>query len=137
MVDAINKVGYHHPHKGPGRGFKIEQIKRMFSRFIRYIQDTRREMAHVSWPTRAQTMGFTIMVLAISVFIALYLSVFDYGFTQGLRATLEHAPRFTGQSAVQVNTTPNVETTTDGNSGATTQSVPQFTATPIVDGESN
>lgn len=70
----------------------------MASRFIRYVQDTRREMAHVSWPTRMQTMGFTAMVIVLSLLVALYLSAFDSIFTQGLKATIEHAPRFIGIS---------------------------------------
>lgn len=62
--------------------------------FFQYIKDTRREMSHVSWPTRTQTIGFTIMVVIISILVALYLSVFDVIFTRGLQAALEHAPRF-------------------------------------------
>ena len=107
----------------------------MFSRFIRYVQDTRREMAHVSWPTRAQTIGFTIMVLAISIFVAVYLSIFDYGFTQGLRSLLEHAPRFSNASAVQVSTQPVTDTTTG--SDTQTQGAPEFTVTPNVDTSSS
>ena len=77
------------------------------------------------------------MVLAISLFVAVYLSVFDYGFTQGLRAMLEHSSRFTGQSAIEVNT----ETPSDGTTTETTntdgETLPEFTATPVVDESSN
>lgn len=103
----------------------------MFSRFARYVQDTRREMAHVSWPTRAQTVGFTIMVLGISVFVAIYLSIFDFGFTQGLRAMLEYAPQFTESSSIEVTT--DASATTSATSSTDTGSLPEFTVTPIVD----
>lgn len=41
-------------------------------------------MKHVSWPTRRQAMAFTAIVIAISVFVALLLGLFDYIFTLGI-----------------------------------------------------
>ena len=49
--------------------------------FIDYLKDTRAELRHVAWPTRTQTIVFTVLVVAISVFVSLYLGVFDYLFT--------------------------------------------------------
>lgn len=49
--------------------------------FIQYLKDTRAELRHVAWPTRTQTAVFTGLVVAISIFISLYLGVFDYLFT--------------------------------------------------------
>ncbi|HET8581560.1 MAG TPA: preprotein translocase subunit SecE [Candidatus Paceibacterota bacterium] len=98
----------------------------MASRFVRYIQDTRREMAHVSWPTRAQTVAFTLIVVAISLFVAIYLSVFDAAFSSGVRAALDHAPRFGNSPAAAVGTTPSTATT------SATGTVPAFNAAPDV-----
>ncbi len=47
-----------------------------------YIKETRAEMKHVSWPTKQQTLIFTIIVIAISVFVSVYLGFFDYLFTK-------------------------------------------------------
>ena len=49
--------------------------------FIDYLKDTRAELRHVAWPTQTQTIVFTVLVVAISVFVSLYLGVFDYLFT--------------------------------------------------------
>ena len=38
------------------------------------------EMKHVSWPTRRQTVAYTGIVVAISLFVAFYLGLFDYVF---------------------------------------------------------
>jgi len=38
-------------------------------------------MKHVSWPSRNQTIIYTIVVIAISLFTALYLGAWDYLFT--------------------------------------------------------
>jgi preprotein translocase SecE subunit len=49
-----------------------------------YLKDTRTELRHVAWPTRTQTIVYTILIFAISVGVALYLSFFDLLFTQGI-----------------------------------------------------
>ena len=48
---------------------------------IEYIKDTKGEMKHVSWPTKSQAIGYTMIVLVLSVALALYLGLFDYIFT--------------------------------------------------------
>jgi preprotein translocase SecE subunit len=51
------------------------------SSFIEYIKDAKGEFAHVSWPTRRQAAGFTILVIVLSLATALYLGAFDTLFT--------------------------------------------------------
>ncbi len=48
---------------------------------IQYLKDVRAEMKHVSWPTRSQTIIYTIVVIAISLATAVYLGLFDYLFS--------------------------------------------------------
>ena len=50
-------------------------------RLINYFKDTRSEMNHVSWPSREQTINFTIIVLGFSVLVGLLLGVFDFAFS--------------------------------------------------------
>ena len=45
---------------------------------ITYLKDTQGELKHVSWPTRGQAIGFTIVVVLVSVFVSFYLGFFDY-----------------------------------------------------------
>ena len=54
------------------------------SKITDYITETRGGLKRVTWPTRAQTVGYTILVILISVFVALFLGLFDYIFTFGL-----------------------------------------------------
>lgn len=49
--------------------------------FIQYIKDTQSELKHVSWPTRAQSFGFTALVIVISLVVAAYLGALDEFFT--------------------------------------------------------
>lgn len=50
-----------------------------------YIRDTKAELRHVSWPTRKQAIAYTLLVVAISVAVSLYLGFFDALFTEGLK----------------------------------------------------
>lgn len=52
---------------------------------IKYIQETRAELKHVSWPTRKQTVQFTVLTILISLVTAALLGVFDYGFDELLQ----------------------------------------------------
>lgn len=54
----------------------------MINRFVNYVKDTKGELKHVSWPTRQQTIIFTIIVILISLFVATYLGLFDFIFTK-------------------------------------------------------
>jgi preprotein translocase subunit SecE len=51
------------------------------NRFVNYIKDTRGELAHVSWPTRSQSIVFTAVVILVSVLTAAFLGFFDYLFS--------------------------------------------------------
>jgi len=53
-------------------------------KIIEFIKETRVEMKHVVWPTKKQTIVFTIVVIVISVLVAYTLGAFDSLFTSGL-----------------------------------------------------
>jgi len=70
--------------------------------FLQYLKDTRGELRHVAWPTRLQTIVYTIIVILLSFFIALYLGLFDYIFTTGLRNVVETLPAKTAIPPVTI-----------------------------------
>lgn len=51
-----------------------------FQRFLDYIRSTKLEVKNVTWPTRAETLRFTLLVLAVSALIAAYLGLLDFFF---------------------------------------------------------
>jgi len=55
---------------------------------IKYLKDTKAEMAHVTWPTRKQTIAYTVAVIIISVLVAYFLGAFDFIFSQGIKAII-------------------------------------------------
>ncbi len=50
-----------------------------------YLNETRVEMKHVVWPSRKQTVVFTVVVIVISLAVAYSLGAFDSLFTSGLQ----------------------------------------------------
>ncbi len=56
--------------------------------FIQYLKDTKTELTHVAWPTKKQTTIFTILVIILSLFVAVYLGVFDFLFTKLLNLVI-------------------------------------------------
>ena len=52
---------------------------------INYVKETRGELKHVSWPTKKQAVTYTVVVILLSLGIALYLGLFDYIFSQGVK----------------------------------------------------
>lgn len=43
-----------------------------------YLKDVRAELHHVSWPSRRLTIMYTIVVIALSVAVGIYLGLLDY-----------------------------------------------------------
>ena len=49
-------------------------------KFISFLQDVRKELGKVAWPTGAQTTRYTAIVIAVSIVVALFLGLLDFGF---------------------------------------------------------
>lgn len=47
---------------------------------IRYFRETRAELRKVTWPTREQAIRLTLIVLAVTMFMAILLGAIDYIF---------------------------------------------------------
>jgi preprotein translocase subunit SecE len=58
------------------------------SKITEYLKETKTELSHVSWPTRRQAAIFTVVVVAVSVITAFYLSVFDFIFHAILKSVI-------------------------------------------------
>jgi preprotein translocase subunit SecE len=51
----------------------------MSNGFTRYLYESYIELRKVTWPTRQQTWQLTLVVLAMSAFVAILLGLFDLG----------------------------------------------------------
>ena len=60
----------------------------MFQKLTNYLKDVKLEMRKVEWPTRKEWVRHTIMVIAVTLVVAVILSVFDLLFTGILKNIL-------------------------------------------------
>jgi preprotein translocase SecE subunit len=54
----------------------------------KYFRDTFAEMKQVAWPTKSQTLKYTVLVVAISAVVAVFLAGFDYVFSLAVNAVV-------------------------------------------------
>lgn len=56
----------------------------MANKLISYLKESKEELAKVQWPTQKETIHYTIIVLGVSFFTALFLGVTDFGLNKVL-----------------------------------------------------
>lgn len=49
------------------------------NKLIKYIRDSRTELKKVVWPSKKDTRNHTLMVISISLAVAAFLGLIDYG----------------------------------------------------------
>lgn len=54
------------------------------NKLVAYLQGSREELAKVVWPDRKTTTNHTIIVIALSLFVAIVLGAVDYLLSQAL-----------------------------------------------------
>lgn len=52
---------------------------------IKFIKEVRTELLKVTWPTRADTIRLTLIVVGISFLVGIYLGVLDFLFAEMLK----------------------------------------------------
>lgn len=49
-----------------------------------FVKETKSELKKVNWPTKEQTMQYTMVVIGVSVAVMVFLGALDYAFTFAL-----------------------------------------------------
>ena len=60
----------------------------MFEQIKQYFKEVRVEMAKVKWPTKSDTINYTIVVIGVSLAVAAFLGALDYIFSLGFNVFL-------------------------------------------------
>jgi preprotein translocase subunit SecE len=61
----------------------------MSNRLVEYLKSSKVELKKVSWPTKKETMKFTLIVIGMSAFVAVFLGALDLIFSKGLTFLLK------------------------------------------------
>jgi len=51
----------------------------LFSKFIQFVREAKTELKKVKWPTRKELMASTAVVIVLSLLVAFYLGLIDFG----------------------------------------------------------
>ena len=49
-------------------------------RITQFLKEVRHELSKVSWPTKKQMISYTLIVIGLSLFLALFLGLLDFIF---------------------------------------------------------
>jgi len=56
-------------------------FKNIPTKIVTFLKEVRLEMKKVNWPTRQQTIRYTLIVIGVSVAVAAFLGTIDFIFT--------------------------------------------------------
>lgn len=56
-------------------------MTKMFSKIKNFLMEVKSEMKKVSWPTRKETLKYTLAVIGVSVVLAAFFGGLDYTLT--------------------------------------------------------
>jgi len=57
------------------------KIKSIPSKITTFLKEVRLEMKKVNWPTRQETLRYTLIVIGVSIVVAVFLGGIDFIFT--------------------------------------------------------
>jgi preprotein translocase subunit SecE len=67
----------------------VAKEKNVIDKSLQFLREVKVELKKVTWPSRKQTMGSTVVVLVIVAIISLFLGVVDAGLSGLIRAVLQ------------------------------------------------
>ncbi len=67
----------------------MDKFKIYFEQAIQFFREVKVELQKVTFPTRQETVGSTIVVLVLTVIMAVYLGFSDWALARIVRALLQ------------------------------------------------
>jgi len=56
-------------------------LEKVMNKLTTYIKESVEEMKKVTWPTKKETYQYTLLIIVISLSMALFIGLLDYGFS--------------------------------------------------------
>lgn len=63
--------------------------KNFWGKTVQFLREVKIELKKVTWPSRKQTIGSTVVVIILVLIISLFLGVVDIGLTKLVRVVLQ------------------------------------------------
>jgi len=61
----------------------------IFSKISNYIRESIAELKKVTWPTKKQTVNYTLLIIGISLAVAFFIGVVDYILSLGVEQVIK------------------------------------------------
>ena len=61
----------------------------VFTRSVQFLREVKIELKKVTWPSRKQTMGSTLVVIVLVIIISVFLGIVDIGLSTVIRAVFK------------------------------------------------
>ena len=63
------------------RNNRYMKLKNILDKIVTFLKEVRLEMKKVNWPTRHQTLRYTLIIIGVSLAVAAFLGGLDFIFT--------------------------------------------------------
>jgi len=79
------------PKKASGQTRAVSKIREpnIFQKGIQFLREVKVELKKVTWPTRKQTIGSTVVAIVLVMIISLFLGVVDMSLTSLIQLVLQ------------------------------------------------
>ena len=67
----------------------MEKVKEFFQQAIEFLREVKIELLKVTFPTRQETLGSTLVVLLLTSIVAIYLGFSDWALAKLMRSILQ------------------------------------------------
>jgi len=67
----------------------VKKEKNFIDKSLQFLREVRVELKKVTWPTRKQTLGSTVVVIILVMIISLFLGIVDFGLSNLIRVVLQ------------------------------------------------
>jgi preprotein translocase subunit SecE len=74
---------------GAAKPVPVKREKNFLDKSIQFLREVRIELKKVTWPSKKQTMGSTLVVIILVSLIAIFLGVIDVGLSGLVRLVLQ------------------------------------------------
>lgn len=61
----------------------------MINKIVNYIKESKTELQKVVWPSKKETIKYTLLIIGVSLGVAAFFGIIDYVFSFGFEKFLE------------------------------------------------
>jgi preprotein translocase subunit SecE len=76
-------------HTTPDKAKSIAAEPNIMQKSVQFLREVKIELKKVTWPTRKQTMGSTVVVIILVMIISLFLGLVDVSLSKLMQAILQ------------------------------------------------